>query len=332
MFNAWPDIEALYNVRRRLAVFQERGRPLTAEKYRAKVKLDGTNAAVRIEKQEGINVFYQSRTRDVTPTDDNMGFAKWAAEYSHVFVEAAKKVDGSIITFYGEWCGMGIQSGTAVSKAPRRFAIFAIQIDDNVLVEPSKIEQLLGDTTDTIITVLPWYGNEVDVDYTNFELVESAAAELEKDVLAVEACDPWVKSNFNIEGVGEGIVLYPIPDAVGFVARGRLSLLMFKAKGQKHRVKAAKVAVQVNPDVINSIDEFAKTFTTEARCKQGLTVACGGIADMKTLGNFMKWIMGDIEKEAKDDLEASGLQFKQVVPAAQKIAREWFFTEIKRCS
>ena len=335
MFNPWPDIESLYNVRRHLAKLEEFGHPLVSVKYRAKVKLDGTNAAVRIEKtsagNSGMNVFFQSRTTEITPSNDNMGFARWAEEKKDFFINVANtEIEGNVITFFGEWCGTGINSGTAISKAPRRFAIFAIQVDDDVIVEPSVIMKLLGDRSNTIVEVLPWFGNEVTIDYTNFELVETAAAEIEKDVLFVESCDPWVKHQFGIEGVGEGIVLYPVPDSRGCVDRPRLSLLMFKAKGQKHRVKAAKVAVQVNPDVLKSIDEFAMTFVTEPRCKQGLTVSCGGIADTKNLGNFMRWIMNDIEKESKDDLEASSLDFKQVTPACQKIAREWFFAESKK--
>jgi hypothetical protein len=103
---------------------------------------------------------------------------------------------------------------------------------------------------------------------------------------------------------------------------------MFKAKGQKHRVKESKQAVQVSPDVLASVEEFARVFVTEARCRQGLTVACSGEASPKNTGNFMKWIVGDVEKESKDDLDASGLTFKQVVAAVQRLSREWYQKQV----
>lgn len=332
-FNAWPDIEALYNVRKTLKYLQEStGLELGPVTYRAKVKLDGTNAAVRVTLPVKIgqdsSIAYQSRTRDVTPQDDNFQFAQWATERRDVFVRAAFKTQGRVTTFYGEWCGIGIQSGTAVSHVPRRFAVFAVQVDDHVIVEPDAISVLLGDVSNTIITVLPWYGAPVTVDYADQAALEASAESLNQTVLEVEACDPWVKANFNLEGVGEGIVLYPSPDIDLYVSRERLERLMFKAKGQKHRAKESKQAVQVNPDVLASVEEFARVFVTEARCQQGLTVTCGGDASPKNTGNFMKWIVGDVEKESKDDLDASGLTFKQVVSAVQKQAREWYQRQV----
>ncbi len=338
-FNAWPDIEALYNVRKTLKYLQEStGLQLGPVTYRAKVKLDGTNAAVRVQLPLRGNeqaVFYQSRTRDITPQDDNFGFAQWASGYQEIFLRAARRahriaqsVPGHVVTFYGEWCGQGVQSGTAVSQVPRQFAVFAVQVDDQVVVEPSELSVLLGDVSGTAISVLPWYGEAITVDYSNQQALETSAETLNQVVLEVEACDPWVKANFNVEGVGEGIVLYPSADQVTRVSRERLEQLMFKAKGQKHRVKESKQAVQVSPDVLASVEEFARVFVTEARCRQGLTVACSGEASPKNTGNFMKWIVGDVEKESKDDLDASGLTFKQVVAAVQRLSREWYQKQV----
>ena len=66
----WPSIELFHNLRRTLAAV-EVSPQLT---YRAKVKLDGTNAAVQIFPSG--QVVAQSRSRVITPTQDNMGFAQ----------------------------------------------------------------------------------------------------------------------------------------------------------------------------------------------------------------------------------------------------------------
>lgn len=65
-------------------------------------KLDGTNAAVVIE--GGQLVSCQSRTKKITPQDDNYGFAAWA--YTNGKFLAEKLGDGY---HYGEWWGQGIQ-------------------------------------------------------------------------------------------------------------------------------------------------------------------------------------------------------------------------------
>lgn len=65
-------------------------------------KLDGTNAAVVIE--GGKLIGCQSRTRNITPQDDNYGFAAWAETVADILV--AKLGDGR---HFGEWWGQGIQ-------------------------------------------------------------------------------------------------------------------------------------------------------------------------------------------------------------------------------
>lgn len=65
-------------------------------------KLDGTNAAIVIE--NGAIIGCQSRTRFITPQDDNYGFAAWALSNQAKLVE--KLGDG---THFGEWWGLGLQ-------------------------------------------------------------------------------------------------------------------------------------------------------------------------------------------------------------------------------
>lgn len=65
-------------------------------------KIDGTNAAVIID-GKGVVVGAQSRTRLITPDNDNFGFASWVEQHRE---ELAALGPGH---HYGEWAGPGIQ-------------------------------------------------------------------------------------------------------------------------------------------------------------------------------------------------------------------------------
>jgi hypothetical protein len=350
MFNAWPEIELLYQVRRTLKHLREVSAedpsvptPPSAVTYRPKVKLDGTNAAVRIEANG--DIFAQSRTTDLTPQKDSMGFARWLFSTPGLVEEFKGEVFCSSFqtTIYGEWCGKGIQKGTAISTVEKTFAVFAVQQDatvegvvhSNVIVEPQDIKTILADLMAKfpMVKAIDWYGADtLTIPYDDQERLIEIAKVMDQMVLDVEACDPWVKANFGVEGVGEGIVFYPISEEKGLlrvIPRDRLDLLIFKAKGEKHRVKESKAAVQIDPEVFASIQAFVASFVTQARCEQGITVACEGQAEMPKMGGFLKWIVADVEKESGTDLEASKLTFKQVSGAIQKAAREWFMGKVR---
>lgn len=97
-------------------------------------KIDGTNAAVvitafpeaapRFEKEVAkvgdFRVFAQSRTRLITPEDDNFGFAGWVRD------NAAELVKLGPGHHFGEWWGSGIQRGYGLTKGNRRFSLFNV--------------------------------------------------------------------------------------------------------------------------------------------------------------------------------------------------------------
>lgn len=80
-------------------------------------KVDGTNAAIHIT-EEG--TYAQSRTRLITPEDDNFGFARWVLDHEAEVREAL----GPGLHF-GEWYGKGIQRGYGLDS--RRFALFNVE-------------------------------------------------------------------------------------------------------------------------------------------------------------------------------------------------------------
>ncbi len=78
-------------------------------------KLDGTNAQIVID-GDG-NVFVGSRSRWITPEDDNYGFARWVKEH-----EEELRVGLGIGQHFGEWWGAGIQRRYGLSE--KRFSLF----------------------------------------------------------------------------------------------------------------------------------------------------------------------------------------------------------------
>ena len=99
-------------------------------------KIDGTNASIFIydpklntEGEEGFtsakdamgkvwNIKAGSRTRWITPANDNFGFAKW------VWDNVAEIVDLGVGHHFGEWWGSGIQRGYGFKNGERFFSLF----------------------------------------------------------------------------------------------------------------------------------------------------------------------------------------------------------------
>ena len=82
-------------------------------------KIDGTNASVYVP-EDGGPLLFGSRTRWITPADDNAGFARWGVEH-----EAELRGLGPGHHF-GEWWGSGIQRGYGLPKGEKRFSLFNV--------------------------------------------------------------------------------------------------------------------------------------------------------------------------------------------------------------
>lgn len=326
MFVSFPKINGFHNVRKDIALFNDNGK-LTKETYRGKIKLHGTNSAVQIRPDV---LFAQSRERIITVGDDNMGFAGWVDRNKEYFWKFQDKISDQPMTIFGEWCGSGIMKGVAISNIGRKiFAVFAVQygnsddFDAIMVTDPDRIRALIPEHDD--IFILPWATGIIDVDFTDTDALIKTAELLNVMVDAVEKCDPWVQETFSIDGVGEGIVFVPYRDN-GEVERFIYSKLTFKAKGEKHKVTKQKSSVQIDPEVAKSIDDFADMVLPTARLEQGVQAISSGdiIFDMKLIGPFLAWIGKDVQSETKSELEASGLEWKQVSGVVQRRARDWY--------
>jgi hypothetical protein len=79
-------------------------------------KIDGTNAQVFIT--EDGQMLFGSRTRWITPADDNYGFAAWATEHRDELITLGPG------RHFGEWWGQGIQRKYGQSK--KWFSLFNV--------------------------------------------------------------------------------------------------------------------------------------------------------------------------------------------------------------
>mgnify|MGYP000868014986 FL=1 len=77
-------------------------------------KIDGTNACIFIG--EDGEFLVGSRTRWITPENDNHGFARWAYEHKDELLGLGPG------RHFGEWWGQGIQRGYGLKE--KRFSLF----------------------------------------------------------------------------------------------------------------------------------------------------------------------------------------------------------------
>lgn len=317
-FVPWPEITSFSNIRKYASAHPEILGGSKAVTYKAKVKLHGTNSAVQIL-TDG-QVLAQSRERLITPVDDNMGFARWVEQNQSAW---RKKVFTKDLVIFGEWCGPGIMKDTAINQIDRRImAVFACMLGDSLIVGPNQIKDLVPND---LVYVLPWYERVSSLDIPWAEPAEDLRVIVDminQEVLEVESCDPWVKATFDKTGIGEGLVWYPVSHA----GKENFANLAFKAKGEKHKVIASQQSVQLEPAKADSIDEFVSMVLTEARLEQAVRAISNGelVFDKKNTGKFIKWIIADVSKETKSELENSGLIWNEVQRPLEIKARSWF--------
>lgn len=79
-------------------------------------KIDGTNAQIHIT--DAGDMLIGSRTRWITPKDDNHGFAAWAEDHRSELLALGP---GS---HFGEWWGQGIQRRYGLTE--KRFSLFNV--------------------------------------------------------------------------------------------------------------------------------------------------------------------------------------------------------------
>lgn len=296
--------------------------------FRGKIKLHGTNAAICFDDE---NIYAQSRSKVLSVYDDNAGFANFVAKLDAVFPDDP-------IVIYGEWAGPGVQKNDAVTNIDKKtFFAFSLYYpnEDRRVIEPKEIEDVIStvfgdDYTSKSIKVLPWYTEEELVDFSRQNVcqkfVDKSVKEVD-EVIAIE--DPYIKSEFDVSGPGEGLVYYAIR---GNLLDGKaiedefLIDYIFKIKSEAHGVQKSKNRNHVAPERPDGIDEFIEMFFTENRMEQMLR-QIGNEATRENTGKFIKAVMTDVYKESTQEVLISDFEWKDVPKYAAPHAKKWWFNK-----
>lgn len=297
-------------------------------KYRGKIKLHGTNAGIHFE--DGV-MYPQKRSDFITIGNDNAGFAAFV---NNLVINSTAKD----MIVYGEWAGPGVQKSDAVTQISQKsffvFSIFDLETE-TMIVEPREIDAILepifGSMEEQRIYILPWYTEELELDFTRQAncqtFIDNVMKEVD-DVIAKE--DPYIKQVFDKSGPGEGLVMYgtfgefidgsPLEEDLVFD-------YIFKAKTESHSVQKEKNRNHVAPERPEGIDDFIEMFFTENRFEQMLN-QIGGEATKEKTGQFMKAIMSDVYKESQQEVLIADFEWKDVPKYAAPVAKTWWF---KKC-
>lgn len=287
------------------------------------VKLHGTNASIVLD-SEG-NYYCQSRNRIITPDSDNAGFAEWAHQpnvkefITEVVTKGLfKSGDMEKIVIYGEWAGKGIQSNVALSEVDRFFSPFECKVFIKDLPTPVKVYgEFLNKLTNKglrIFSIDEFGEYHLSIDFNQPELSQQQLVELVNDV---ETSCPAGKY-FGVDGIGEGLVF-----------RDLSGDLRFKVKGEKHSVTKVKTLAPVDIEKYEKSQQFVEYAVTENRFLQGIEYLREHNIDIdvKSTGQFLKWVCSDVAKE-EGDLIAKSLDKKAVFKSVQNKARSWFIDYI----
>lgn len=331
-FKRFTSLESFAHVYRGQDFFDEKA----TVHYGAKIKLHGTNGAVRISPDGDVTA--QSRSADITTAADNAGFARWVEGTSAEWATMAQQA-GDIIV-YGEWAGKGIQKYDAVTLLDQKyFFVFGILNvpADTFIVAPVAIEEACPDLDDVV--VLPWDTVfTAPLDYNDAENCQKFTDRLNDDIVEIGESDPFIYGMFGVSGPGEGWVVSPICNAFEVPTESNTTeidmhwyrTLTFKVKTVAHSVKKTKSAPMVI-EVPEGVAEFVEMFVTEARCNQGV-YEVAGYADKKFTKDFLKWMGQDVKKESVLELEDAGLEWKDVTKAVSTAAKEWWFEQCQKIS
>lgn len=333
--------------------------PVPSLTFTGSVKLHGTNAGVVMDVTTG-EIWAQSREQLINVDNDNAGFARFMTDRMDTFkalLGVARMVygthktfqEGTYIGIYGEWCGKGILKGCAIHQLEKMFVIFGIAVitpagvegdmnspDDRVWFTPTQVndvlEGLFGNdgaskpANTPIFSIFHMPTWEMKIDFNRPEEVQNQLVALTD--LVEKECP--VGKHFGVSGVGEGIV-WKCYEPGGWWNLGeevRTNDLCFKVKGAKHSESKTKQTAPVDIEKVRSINEFVDKVVTDNRLQMVVEkMKAESIeVDVKTTGEFLKRVGADVLKEEDDTIKESGLERKDVMPAVNRHARNWFMT------
>ena len=293
-------------------------------RYEGTVKLHGTNAGISIRKNE---IKYQSRNNLIDIGSDNCGFAGYmrgiesTEDYQSLIDEVKRYVGDTTehITVYGEWCGSDVQGGVGISDIGKKiFVIFDLIVGSGEVKKRFDVSELSLHYPDiNVYNIHAFKTFEVEVDLNYPQIAQQKLIAITNEV--EQEC-PVAKA-FGVEGIGEGVVWKCVSKDNTTNAD-----LWFKVKGAKHSASKVKVLAEVDVEKIESMKKFVDYAVTENRLNQGIDYLNEQhiSIDIKSMGEFIRWVFNDVVKEESDVMEESGIEKKELGKYVSPVAREWF--------
>jgi CxxC motif-containing protein len=298
--------------------------PYPILKFQGTVKLHGTNSAIGIDYTG--EWWTQSRNRllttEVNSKNDNQGFAHFVASLPEEVISIFEYAD---TIYYGEFCGGSIQNKVALNQLEKMFIIFSvwdISCDEWISTSLDGIDDNDIDTLNKnniyLISQFPMY--EIAIDFNNPELAQNRLIELTK---AVGDCCP-VGKTFGVEGIGEGIVWRCVTE--GYESSDH----WFKVKDERHQTSKVKTLAPIDIEKVNTVQEFVNKTVTENRLNQGIEYLneMKIPLEMRSTGDFLKWIFNDILAEEADTLEENGLTRRDIGTPISRRAKEFWMNKL----
>lgn len=298
----------------------DRTRKSPTLEYEGTVKIHGCCCSARIE--NGV-VACQSRDREISPSDDNFGFARFIAALPQGTLQSTF---GDNVVIHGEWAGKGVQPTVATSQLDKFWTVFSVVNlgDESTYVSPATSE-LVGAIS--LLNKHRIFSNRqfgvfnITIDFEN---PGEAVNRMNEITLAVEKECP-VGKFFGVSGIGEGVVWRPIDN------EWKDPKFVFKVKGAEHSTSKVVTLATIDVEKVSSIEAFVEKYLTEGRLQQGFDwLAANNHPQTKqSMGLFIKWVSNDLIKEESDTLEESGFVEKDINGSVSKKARNWLFEKTK---
>lgn len=302
-------------------VIYDNSKTLPILTFKGTVKLHGTNHSFVIGRNG--EFWTQSRERITTPEKDNNGSSIWTINRKDFFENKAKEIfeknpniDG--ICIFGEFAGKGVQAKVAISEIDKFFCIFGIKAieGENTFWMEEELFAIFKNEEKRIFNINDFETFSIDIDFSFPEISINKMVEF---VEKVENECPVGKA-FGVSGIGEGIVWKAIENPA----------FIFKTKGEKHQNSKVKKIIAVDTEEINNIKEFVENSCSENRLEQGITKLeeKGFEVEMKNIGVFIKWVVGDIMREERDTIENNKLDDKKIPKVITEKAKKWFISKM----
>lgn len=302
------------------AIF-DRSIKLPVINLRGSIKLHGKNASI-VYTKDGL-MYSQSRETILDEKNNLDGFYEFAKKQEEFIKKEMSNIidDFDAVVIYGEWCGPGVQKGSAIANIPRKsyflFSVIGYKGDtrfwlSNDLTKKFKCEDIYS------IYEYGTYG--VYLDLSDVDKSINAMEQLCNDIDS--ECP--VALSFGIKGNGEGIVFFYDDPHKGPMPVKVKTLKFATSKNRNKKV------IEVTPEKATSISEFVEYAATKNRIGQGIQIMRDtlSVLSKKDVTILVDWVLKDIEKEEFDVLAASNLTMSDITYAVKTKCREFYFDTI----